>query len=73
MAQIGALAKFAMDLGAAGVMVAPPWTLKGDAQIVDYFRDVANTPGGIPFVLQDFPLVTGVTIPVGAVLEIALC
>ena len=70
LAQIGALAKLAMDLGAAGVMVAPPWTLKGDAQIVDYFRDVANTLGDIPFVLQDFPLVTGVTIPVSAVLEI---
>ncbi len=33
---VGALAKVAMDLGAAGVIVAPPWTLKGDAQIVDF-------------------------------------
>lgn len=70
LAQIGAISQAAMDVGAVGVMVAPPWTLKSDAQIVSYYHDVAETLGEIPFVLQDFPLVTGVTIPVSAILQI---
>lgn len=67
LAAISALAKAAMDAGAAGVMVAPPWTLKTEAQITGYYRDVSETLGEIPFVLQDFPLVTGVVIPAGAI------
>lgn len=70
LAGIGALAGTAMDLGAVGVMVAPPWTLRGDAQILGYYRDVSETLGQIPFVLQDFPLVTNVVIPVGVILDI---
>lgn len=70
LAQIAGLAGVAMQTGAAGVMVAPPWTLRTDAQIVSYYHDVAETLGDIPFVLQDFPLVTGVVVPVGAILQI---
>ncbi len=52
-----------MDLGAAGVMVAPPWTLKTDEQIVAYYRNVVATIGeDVPVVLQDFPLTTTVNI-----------
>ena len=69
-AQMGALAKTAMDAGATGVMVAPPSTLKTDAQIVSYYHGVAETLGEIPFVLQDFPLVTNVVVPVSAILTI---
>jgi 4-hydroxy-tetrahydrodipicolinate synthase len=70
LAAISALAKTAMDLGAVGVMVAPPWNLKSDAQILDYYRDVSEVLGPIPFVLQDFPLVTKVVTPVGVILKI---
>jgi 4-hydroxy-tetrahydrodipicolinate synthase len=63
-ASMGELTQAAMDAGAAGVMVAPPPTLRSDKQIVDYFTQVAETLGSVPFVLQDFPLVTNVPIPV---------
>ena len=70
LAPMKALATKAMEAGAAGVMVAPPHTLQGDAQIVDYYRNVAEALGPIPFVLQDFPLVTGVFVPVNVILQI---
>ena len=64
------LAQAAMDAGASGAMVAPPHTLKTDAQIVSYFQGVAENLGPIPFVLQDFPLATGVSIPVSVILQL---
>lgn len=70
LAAIRALAGHAMDAGAVGVMVAPPWTLRTEAQIVGYYRDVAEALGDTPFVLQDFPLVTNVVIPASAILKI---
>lgn len=70
LAPMAALAKRAMDAGAAGVMVAPPWTLKTDGQIVNYYHDVAEALGDTPFVLQDFPLVTNVVVPVEVILRI---
>ena len=70
LAAIAALAQSAVDAGAVGVMVAPPWTLKSDAQIVAYYRDVAEALGDIPFVLQDFPLATNVFVPVSVILRI---
>jgi 4-hydroxy-tetrahydrodipicolinate synthase len=60
LAAIEALSRTAMDKGAAGVMVAPPGSLRTDEQITGYFRTVAEALGPIPWVLQDFPLVTGV-------------
>jgi len=69
-AAMEALAKAAMDRGAAGVMVAPPGNLRTDAQITGYFRSVAEVLGDIPFVLQDFPLVTGVTLDPSVILKI---
>jgi 4-hydroxy-tetrahydrodipicolinate synthase len=64
------LAREAMGAGAAGVMVAPPGHLRSDDQIVGYYHGVAEILGDIPFVLQDFPLVTGVTIPVSVILRV---
>lgn len=61
-AQIEVLTRMVMDLGAAGVMVAPPGALRTDDQIVTYYRQVADLIGDVPFVLQDFPLATGVQI-----------
>lgn len=60
LAAIKALADSAMDKGAAGVMVAPPGHLRTDDQIIGYFQMVADTLGKTPWVVQDFPLVTGV-------------
>ena len=61
LAAIGELGKASMDLGAAGIMVAPPGTLRTDSQIVGYYHDVARVLGdGVPIVLQDFPLATNV-------------
>lgn len=50
------LSEAAMDAGAAGVMVAPPGTLKGDEAVLGHCRLVAETLGDTPWVLQDFPL-----------------
>ena len=66
LAALGELTKAVMDLGAAGVMVAPPATLKTDDQIVGYYANVVETIGqDVPLCLQDYPLVTGVTISHG--------
>lgn len=69
-AAMQALAFEAMAAGAAGVMVAPPATLRNDDAIIGYYRTVAEMLPGIPFVLQDFPLVTTVTIPTSVILRI---
>lgn len=61
-AQIDALTRMVMDLGAAGVMVAPPGGLRTDEQIYGYYAQIAELLGDVPFVLQDFPLATGVQI-----------
>jgi len=63
LAAIGELTKAVMDMGAAGVMVAPPSSLRTDDQIITYYRNVIETIGtDVPVVLQDFPLVTSVQI-----------
>ncbi|GAK72656.1 putative dehydratase [Agrobacterium rubi TR3 = NBRC 13261] len=63
LAAISELTKAVMDMGAAGVMVAPPSSLRTDEQIIGYYRNVVETIGtDVPVVLQDFPLVTGVQI-----------
>ncbi|MBV2365424.1 dihydrodipicolinate synthase family protein [Streptomonospora nanhaiensis] len=46
-----------MDAGAAGVMIAPPNTLRTDDQITAYYRNAAQAIGpDVPFVIQDYPL-----------------
>jgi 4-hydroxy-tetrahydrodipicolinate synthase len=56
-AAMRALARASMDAGAAGVMIAPPNTLRTDDQIVTYYRQAVEAIGDdVPFVLQDFPL-----------------
>jgi len=69
-APMKALALEAMEAGAAGVMVAPPGSLRTDDQIVGYYHNVAEVLGDIPWVLQDFPLVTNVQIPTKVILRI---
>ncbi|MFC7735590.1 dihydrodipicolinate synthase family protein [Roseomonas sp. GCM10028921] len=46
-----------MDAGAAGVMIAPPNTLRTDDQIVNYYAQAVEAIGpDVPFVIQDYPL-----------------
>jgi 4-hydroxy-tetrahydrodipicolinate synthase len=69
-AAMTALSNEAMAAGASGVMVAPPMGLQTDAQITGYFHNTADALGDIPFVLQDFPLATGVQISPSVILQI---
>jgi len=51
------LARESMALGAAGVMIAPPNTLRTDDQIAGYYAQAAQAVGAdVPFVIQDYPL-----------------
>jgi 4-hydroxy-tetrahydrodipicolinate synthase len=63
LAAMAELTKAVMDLGAAGVMVAPPSSLKTDDQIFAYYTGVVAALGeDVPLVLQDYPLTTGIHI-----------
>ena len=56
-AAMRALSRDVMDLGAAGVMIAPPNTLRTDDAIAQYYRQAAEAIGAdVPFVIQDYPL-----------------
>jgi 4-hydroxy-tetrahydrodipicolinate synthase len=56
-AAMRALTREVMDHGAAGVMIAPPNTLRTDDQIVNYYKQAVEAIGAdVPFVLQDYPL-----------------
>lgn len=56
-AAMRSLARTVMDAGAAGVMIAPPNTLRTDDQILGYYKQAVDAIGDdIPFCIQDFPL-----------------
>jgi 4-hydroxy-tetrahydrodipicolinate synthase len=70
-APMGELTKSVMDMGAAGVMVAPPATVRTDDQISSYFEMVNETLGpDVPWVLQDHPVSTTVQMSTAVVLKI---
>ncbi len=69
-AQMRALTLQVMEDGAAGVMIAPPGSLRTDDQIVAYYGQAAEAIGDVPFVLQDFPLATGVQMSVPVISRI---
>ena len=65
------LARASMDAGAAGVMIAPPNTLRTDDQIVGYYRQAVEAIGtDIPFVVQDFPQTFSVVMTPGVLRRI---
>jgi 4-hydroxy-tetrahydrodipicolinate synthase len=67
-AAIRSLTAKVMDLGAAGVMIAPGAGLKTDDSIAAYFRNAVEAIGtDVPWVLQDYPQSTGVTMTAGVV------
>jgi 4-hydroxy-tetrahydrodipicolinate synthase len=56
-AAMRALTQDVMALGAAGVMIAPPNTLRTDDSIVQYYKQASEAIGAdVPFVIQDYPL-----------------
>lgn len=56
-----ALSRAAMEAGAAGVMIAPPATVKYDEQFFNYYAGACKALGPeIPVCIQDYPAVTGV-------------
>jgi 4-hydroxy-tetrahydrodipicolinate synthase len=59
-----------MELGAHGVMVNAPGTIRTDAEGVSYFTNIGRGLGEIPFVLQDFPLATGTHLPVSTLEQV---
>lgn len=70
-AQMRGLARESMELGAAGVMIAPPNTLRTDDQIVGYYRQAVEAIGpDIPFCLQDYPLLFTVQMTPGVIRRI---
>ena len=60
-AAMRSLARQVMDLGAGGVMIAPPTNLRTDDQITGYYAQAVEAIGAdIPFVIQDYPLTLSV-------------
>jgi 4-hydroxy-tetrahydrodipicolinate synthase len=70
-AAMRALTHEVMEAGAAGVMIAPPHTLRTDDQIVGYYRQAVEAIGAnVPFVLQDYPLTFSVQMSPGVIRRI---
>ena len=72
-AAMAGLARAAMGLGAAGVMIAPTPALRTDDEIVGYFAAAAEAIGpGVPWVLQDYPLTLGVVMTPAVIRRIVM-
>lgn len=70
-AAMSGLSSKVMDAGAAGVMIAPPSTLKTDDQIVSYYADAVEAIGtDVPWVIQDYPLTTNVVMTPKVIMHI---
>jgi 4-hydroxy-tetrahydrodipicolinate synthase len=70
-AAMRALTHSVMDAGAAGVMIAPPASVRTDDQAVGYYAQVVEAIGSdVPFVIQDYPYGTGVVMSVPAIRRI---
>lgn len=66
-ASMKALARGAMEAGAAGVMIAPQPGLKGDDGVMAYLAGASDAVGDAPWVLQDFPQANGIHVSVDMV------
>ena len=70
-AAMRSLARDVMDAGAAGVMIAPPNTLRSDDSIVAYYRGAVEAIGAdVPFAIQDYPLTFSVVMTPGVIRRI---
>src|ERR1700682_5463245 len=72
-AAMRALTQDVMAAGAAGVVIAPPHTLRTDDSIVHDYKQAADASGaGVPFVIQDYPLTFSVQMSPGVVRRIVM-
>ena len=70
-AAMRSLARDAMDMGAAGVMIAPTPALRTDEQIISYFGQAVEAVGeDVPWVLQDYPLTLNVVMSASVVAKV---
>jgi 4-hydroxy-tetrahydrodipicolinate synthase len=70
-AAMRALTQDVMALGASGVMIAPPNTLRTDDSIVQYYKQASEAIGAdVPFVVQDYPLTFSVQMTPGVIKRI---
>jgi 4-hydroxy-tetrahydrodipicolinate synthase len=70
-AAMRALTQDVMAAGAAGVMIAPPNTLRTDDSIVQYYKQASEAIGAdVPFVIQDYPLTFSVQMSPGVIRRI---
>lgn len=70
-AAMRALTQDVMALGATGVMIAPPNTLRTDDSIVQYYKQASEAIGpDVPFVIQDYPLTFSVQMTPGVIRRI---
>ena len=71
-AAMRALTQDVMALGATGVMIAPPNTLRTDDSIVQYYKQASEAIGAdVPFVIQDYPLTFSVQMTPAVIRRIA--
>jgi 4-hydroxy-tetrahydrodipicolinate synthase len=72
-AAMRALTQDVMAAGAAGVMIAPPNTLRTDDQIAGYYKQACEAIGGdVPFIVQDYPLTFSVQMSPAVIRRIVL-
>jgi 4-hydroxy-tetrahydrodipicolinate synthase len=70
-AAMRALAREALEAGAAAVMIAPPAHLRTDDQITGYYAQAVEAIGAdVPVVVQDYPLITSVVMTAGVIRRI---
>lgn len=70
-AAMRSLARSSMDMGAAGVMIAPGQGAKTDEQTINYFAGAVEAVGeDVPWVLQDYPLTLNTVIATSVVAKI---
>lgn len=73
LAAMRSLTREVMEAGAAGVMIAPPNTLRTDDQIVGYYAQAIDAIGpDVPWVIQDYPLLTSVVMTPGVIRRIVM-
>ncbi len=67
------LTRAVMAAGAAGVMIAPPSTVRTDDQVAGYYDQcVAAIGADVPFVIQDYPLASAVVIAPAVIRRIVM-
>ena len=72
-AAMRARARSTMEAGAAGVMIAPPPSLRTDDQIVTYYAQAIEAVGtDVPVVIQDYPLTLSVVMTPAVIRRIVM-